>query len=154
MKLLLVLFSFFSLFCSCYADTPKSTVEEMRDKACGADIPAFFNYVNKTEVENNVRKQIIGQQEKEIKKETDLSSKAAKQLEKSLSEALIPSMVNMLWNGYEDEIKKGKEGGLCKMTVLEAQEEEVKVQFPSGKIQTLKFTKYDDRWLLTEIIVQ
>jgi hypothetical protein len=58
------------------------------------------------------------------------------------------------WQVWEDEIKKGKDGGLCKLEIRGVNGHEVQIRTGTGKEFTWQFTKYDDKWLLTKIIVQ
>jgi hypothetical protein len=127
------------LFLAC-SDTPKSTVEKMKEKACDRDIQGFFSYIDKSEVAQNIKKEV-------------LSAPEYKGLGEAILESAMPFMQSQLWQGYEDEIKKGKDGSICNIRLLaeKTKENQVLIQFPNGRQQNWGFTKYGDRWLLTSL---
>jgi hypothetical protein len=145
------LLAFFLILSAC-SSSPKSTVEKMREEACNSDIQGFFSYVDKTQVAENMKKKMLKQ------KETGNEPQSlAQQMGKALVQVIMPGVMGQIWQAYEDEIKKGKGGNLCKMKIISEKtntnENQVIVQFPDGKQQTWGFTKYDNKWMLISLSI-
>ena len=123
----------------------------MREEACNSDIQGFFSYVDKTQVTENMKKKMLKQ------KETGNEQGFAQQMGKALAQVIMPAVMGQVWQAYEDEIKKGKDGNLCKMKIIsektDKNENQTILQFPDGKQQTWGFTKYNNKWMLTSISI-
>jgi len=94
--------AFPSSFFSC-SNTPKSTVEKMREKACNGDVNGFFGYVNKTEVEKNLQIQVMSKEEPSIE-----GKKLGQRLNRSFAETLRQNLMTQIWQGLEDDLKKAR----------------------------------------------
>jgi hypothetical protein len=136
------------LFLAC-SGGPKSTVEKMREKACNSDVDGFFSYVNKTEVEKNLRIQVMSEEEPYEGK------KPGRQLGRRFAEALIQNLMTKIWQGIEYDLKKGENSTFCKLQIMKNDKKrnkknEVKVKIENGE-STWRFAKYNGKWLLIDL---
>src|SRR3990170_6853911 len=112
MKKSTYLLSLYLLFLSC-SNTPQTTVEKMREKACNGDVVGFFKYVDKSKVEENIREELTAAQQP-----SNSFEKFGELLGQALVGSMIPTVLADIWKAYEEEITKGKAGNICKMRIL------------------------------------
>lgn len=143
------IFPFLLLFLSC-SSTPKSTVEQMRERACNRDVNGFLGYVNKTEVEKNLKIQVMIREEP-----SNEGKKLGQPLDRPFVETLRQNLMAKIWQELEDELKKGKDSTFCKLQIVKNnkkinKEDEVKVKIGDGE-STWRFTKSNNKWLVTDL---
>ena len=122
----------------------------MREKACNGDVNGFLGYVNKTEVEKNLKIQVMNREEPSIE-----GKKLGQQLDRSLTETLRQNLMAKIWQELEDDLKKGKDSTFCKLQIVNNnkkinKEGEIKVKIGDGE-STWRFTKYNNKWLVTDL---
>lgn len=134
------------IFVGCSPPTAKSTLEDMKKAACARDVPGFFSHVDKTKItEVGVRRAKESMEDKGL----------AGEIVKGMADDLIQSAAQKIFIDWEDDIKKGTGGDLCKMEFMSADEHEhsaeVKWKTPSGKDKVWRFQKFDKTWLAVEL---
>lgn len=132
------------------ADTPKSTFGTMKDAACKADAARFFGYVDKTEITKRVANRMLGQQANDPK-----AKLLGKQATSDLVHAMAKKAAAEAFQGWEDDIKKGEAGDLCKMTYTGESEfpplqTVVRWNTASGRAKAWTFEKAGERWLVRD----
>lgn len=132
------------------ADTPKGTFAKMKGAACKADTVTFFAHVDRTEVTKRVANRIVGQQANDPKTKI-----LGKQAASDLAHAMAKKAAAEAFQGWEDDIKKGEAGDLCKMTYTGESEfppdqTVVRWNTASGKAKAWTFEKAGDRYLVRD----
>jgi hypothetical protein len=110
------------------SSTGQATFEDMKKSACEGDVQGFFAHVDKTQIGANLGK-AKGQEG--------------------------PTAIQATFTAWEDDIKKGRDGGLCKMQLTSAEERDgsstVKWKSAAGKDNVWVFRRYDKSFLLVEM---
>jgi hypothetical protein len=130
----------------CSSPTGKSTFEEMKKSACAADVPGFFSHIDKTAIAESGKKRALAIAD---------GKGIVGEMAKSLADGQINVAVQQTFTEWEDDVKKGSSGNLCKMQFVSSDEREttaeVKWKTASGKDKSWIFQRFDKKWLAIEL---
>ena len=122
------------------ASGAKATVEKMRSAACSGDSASFFALVDRNAVVESVARAAAAKTGKGAGKLAELAAR------KAATDAL---------QAWEDDMKKGRDGDLCRMSLGDETpnggETNVEVSTPTGRRRVWVFKAFDRRWLLVAI---
>ena len=135
-----------ALLLGCSSPSGKGTFEEMKKAACAGDVPGFFSHVDKTAIAESGKKRALS-----ITDGKGLVGAMAKEM----ASGQIDVAVQKTFTEWEDEIKKGSAGYLCKMEFTSSDEREqgadVKWKTASGKDKIWVFQRFDKKLLAVEL---
>lgn len=126
----------------------KDTFEDMKKSACAGDVQAFFAHVDKTQLGKSLAQTTAQQAAKAVRGDpsADIGPEA---------ERMISAAVQAAFTAWEDDIKKGEAGDLCKMRLTSVDErgDTAAVTWTSarGSENVWRLKRYDKTWLLIEM---
>jgi hypothetical protein len=134
---------------SCGRDDLKPVFNKMKEAGCRADVEGFFSHVNMTAIRNNFEKDTVekimgGAYE-------DKLSERAQELSGEEWEKMASRFVLAVMNQYNDEIKKGKKGKICRMQIVAADNNTLTVKMPGEPDIIWIFGKFGEQLKLVTV---
>ena len=142
------------LMLACSANSPKSTVEKMRKEACEGNVAGFFSYIDKPAVNSNFKESA----QNYMKENTPDPQNQWETLGQSLGDSLVDTMVNTLtdsiWTFFENDVKSGKSGNLCKLMVVSEKKDNNTVTVKIGPTNEMVwgFREDQNKWMLVSLL--
>lgn len=145
MKTILTIIAMAAISCE---STPEKTFGTMKKAACAGDSETFFAHVDKSTLADNVAKGIVRDAAKDPKKKAGLG----------IIEGVAPAAARKAIEEWDDDVKRGEGGDLCKMTfsfagALEGTPRTGVVHWTTGtgKAKSWRFTEYGKKWMVTDM---
>jgi hypothetical protein len=125
------------LACLGCSPTPERIFKKMQSAACNGDVPGFFRYVNKTALLESITK------DTEQRMASDGKPTA-------MVDAIGPGVFAEEMTGWEDDVKRSKDGDWCRAKFVSADNDGGRVAWstPTGKPKLGLFEKSGDTFLL------
>lgn len=148
----LIFTSIFMLACN--ANSPKSAVEKMRDAACEANVAGFFSFIDKSAVNSNLKESARTYMDENAREPQNQWEALGQSLGNSLVDTMVNTLTDSIWTLFENDIKLGKSGNICKLTVVSENKVNNTVTVKSGTENEMVwgFRKDQNKWMLVSIL--
>jgi hypothetical protein len=147
--------------CSTVRDA-RSAADAMRSSACRGDVVGFFRYVDRTAILRHVEDAAINEGASKVASKLGVTERVALDTFKQSPQArevetFATARFQRLTAQWEDDVKKGKDGGLCAISFLSDWTKdatgEVWLRYQNGVEWVWVFTRFGDAtWMLTELV--
>ena len=134
---------------SCSQGGARTVFNEMKEAGCRADTQEFFSHVDIDAVRNNFTKDNITKIREGAYE--DMLSERAMELSPKEWERMASDFVEHVRDQYEEEVKKGKTGKICRMQIISSKRNTLSVKMQGDPDIIWVFSKSGGALKLVEV---